>query len=284
MSRTSTRAFRSRLAKPLAVALLVALSGCAPPPDDDDDDDDGDLGGPPGLFGVSTNIVVVVNPVINAGSTTSVQPGDERQGIRVDVEGTSLSAVTDGTGLAVLSDVPTGEVTLVFESGSVTIDVQQARELYDVVVAVRPDGVEHIVPPVRYPISGDVAVLEPGSDVAEATAEDGAIVILKPGSYAGNFELRSEGTLLVGAWDPTDGSASVFEGDVTALGGNTRMRGLRIEGTLTTNANGFSAGFNELGGANVTGNDVSLIRNVFESDNASVPSSNAVLVDNIGIP
>lgn len=181
-----------------------------------------------------------------------------------------------------LTDVPTGEVTLQFASGSVSVDVQQEGDLYDVVLAVRPDGVGHVVPPVRYAISENVVVLEPGDDVEAAAAEDGVIVLLRPGDYPGDVEIRSQGTLLFGAWDASDGSRSVVEGNLTALGGNTRLRGMRVEGTLT--ANGFSAAFNELGAATVTGNAVSLIRNRFESDDVSVPSSSAVLVDNIGIP
>ncbi len=117
-----------------------------------------------------------------------------------------------------------------------------------------------------------------------AAQEDGAIVVLMPGEYAGGIELRASGALLFGAWDPLDGSASAITGDVTALGGNTRMRGLRVEGTLNTSANGFSAAFNQLDGAVITGNGVSLIRNRFEIGDAQVPSSNAVLVDNTGIP
>lgn len=266
----------------LVIALGCALAACAPPRDDDDDNEG--AGGAPGLFGESTSIVLVVNPVINQGSSTTVQPGDQRQGHRVEVVDTAIVATTDETGLAVLSDVPTGEVTLRFDSGSVTVNVQSERDLYDVVVAVRPDGVEHVIPPVRYPISGEVIVVEPGADLEDAASEDGAIVLLKPGAYPGNVELRAEGALLYGAWDPFDGSGSIIEGDVTALGGNTRMRGVRVEGSLTTSANGFSAGFNELGSATLTGNGVSLIRNVFESENATVPSSNAVLVDNTGVP
>ena len=77
--------------------------------------------------------------------------------------------------------------------------------------------------------------------------------------------------------------ASVIEGDVTWLGGNGRMRGVSVEGALTTNANGFSAAFNRINSASVTGNGVTLIRNAFVG-NAIVPSSSAVLVDNSGIP
>lgn len=263
----------------LSLLLGCALAGCAP-----DDDDDGGRRRTPGLFGEATSIVLIVNPDINAGSSTDVEPGGQRGGVRVEVADTPIATQTDESGLALLIDVPTGEVELLFESGSVTVDIQRERELYDVVVAVRPDGVEHVLPPVRYPIAGDVVIAEPGDDLAEAAGEDDAIVLLRPGTYPGDVELRSAGVLLYGAWDPSDGASSVIEGDVTVLGGNTRMRGVHVDGTLTTSANGFSAGFNRLGSAAITGNSVSLIRNFFEQGSATVPSSNAVLVDNTGIP
>lgn len=61
-----------RFAGALAVALTTAIVGCAPPSDNDDDDDDRDF--LPGVFfGDSTTLVVVVSPVINEGSTTSVK-------------------------------------------------------------------------------------------------------------------------------------------------------------------------------------------------------------------
>lgn len=41
---------------------------------------------------------------------------------------------------------------------------------------------------------------------------------------------------------------SVIEENVAALGGNIRMRGVKITGGLTTTANGFSAAFRDVGG------------------------------------
>jgi hypothetical protein len=63
-----------------------------------------------------------------------------------------------------------------------------------------------------------------------------------------------------------------------------RLRGVRMNGMLSSPANGFSAAFSTVAGANITGNGVSLLRNVFVEGRATVPSTNAVLVDNEGIP
>lgn len=68
-------ALRRAYLTPLLALVLVA---CAPPRDDDDDDGDRRT---PGVFGESTSIVVVVNPLINDGSSTSVEPGTERRGV-----------------------------------------------------------------------------------------------------------------------------------------------------------------------------------------------------------
>ena len=265
----------------LIVAAHLVAAACGHRDDDDDDDE------VPGLFGDVASMVVIVNPVINQGSNTTVQPGAERGGIVVSIAETtpSVADTTDDTGLAVLSPALTGPNSLRFEeAGAITVQVVQQRELYDMVVAVRAGAVEEIVPAVRYPVGGDVVVVQPGESVVEAAQEDGSIVVLAPGRHTGNFEVRAEGVLLFGAFslDSLEPN-SVIEGDVTWLGGNGRMRGVGVAGALTTNANGFSAAFNRIDSASVTGNGVSLIRNTFVGD-AVVPSSRAVLVDNSGIP
>jgi len=68
------------------VALLV---GCG----------DDDPPASPGRFGEVTSAVVLVNPVINQGSTTSVVPGGERSNVEFQVKDLPV-AKTDSTGLA----------------------------------------------------------------------------------------------------------------------------------------------------------------------------------------
>lgn len=235
----------------------------------------------PGRLGEVTTAVVLVNPVINQGSTTSVVPGSERSGVEFQVE--DLPVVkTDSTGLALVEELPTGTVTLDFDPGTYSFQVVREKELYDVVLSYRDGVVRELFPPVRYPISGNVVVVEPGESISEAAASDDTIILLLAGTYPGNVELRSDGVIIVGAWSPTQGPLSAIEGDVTVLGGGNRMRGVRVTGRLTSNANSFSAAFCDI--ASATGNGVSLLRNRFTSGQATVPSSNAVLVDNTGIP
>lgn len=257
----------------VAVAVGLTLVACgddAPPAS-------------PGRFGDVTTAVVLVNPVINRGSTTSVATGSERSGVEFQVEDLPV-AKTDSTGLALVEELPTGTVTLDFDPGTYSFQVVREKELYDVVLAYRNGTVQELFPPVRYPIGGNVVLVEPGESIAEAAASDDAIILLLAGNYPGNVELRSDNVIIVGAWSPTEGPLSVIEGNVTVLGGGNRMRGVRVTGRLTSNANNFSAAFCDVASATITGNGVSLLRNRFTSGQATVPSSNAVLVDNTGIP
>ncbi len=257
----------------LAVLVGLSLVGCGeddPPPS-------------PGRFGEVTSAVVLVNPVINQGSTTSVSPGGERANVEFQVEDLPV-ARTDSTGLALVEELPTGTVTLDFDPGTYSFQVVQEKELYDVVLAYQDGRVQPLFPPVRYPLGGEVVEVEPGESIAAAAASDDTIIVLKEGTYPGNLELRAEGVLIFGAWSPIRGPLSVIEGNVTVLGGSNRMRGVKVTGRLTSNANSFSAAFSDIASATITGNGVTLLRNRFTSGQASVPSSNAVLADNTGIP
>lgn len=237
----------------------------------------------PGRFGEITSAVVIVNPVINQGSTTSHSPGAHR--IRLEVAAADLEPVrTDDTGLALVEGLPTGAVQVSVEGDAVTLNVAAENELYDVVIAHTDSGAQHVIPPVRYPISGTVVHVAPGESINAAAATDGAIILLAPGRYPGNVEVRSDNVLIFGAWSEEDGPLSIIEGDISVLGGRNRIRGVDLEGTLSSNANDFSLAFSRVRAATISGNGVSLLRNTFTQGSASVPSSNAVLVDNVGIP
>ena len=236
------------------------------------------------LFGEETTAVVLVNPVINENSTTTVVPGSARAGIHVGIAGGGPATLTDDTGLAVLVDIPAGELELEVGDGVVLLDVREEGELYDVVVSLRDGEAEHIIPPVRYPIGGDIIELRDGDSLEDAIDDD-VVIFLGPGRYRSDFELRSENVLIFGSWDPVEGPLAILEDDFAVLGEPNRIRSIALEGTLTSRANQLSMAFSYLEGANLTGTGVSLLRNQF-SDEAEtvVPSSDAVLVDNDGIP
>jgi hypothetical protein len=77
--------------------------------------------------------------------------------------------------------------------------VQQPKELYDVVVSYTSSGVREVIPPVRYPNSGQLTVIAPGGNIAAAAANDNTIVFLQPGNYPGNFEIPARTVLIFGA-------------------------------------------------------------------------------------
>jgi len=232
-------------------------------------------------FGKVTTTVVVVNPVINNGSSTSVSPGTVRKGVRLEVAG--LPAVsTDALGLAVLNGLPTGRQALRFDNGSLDFVVENKGELYDLIVSHR-DGVAYIVPIVRYPIGGDVTVLSPGDDLSAAAAEDNAVLLLREGTYTGDVVVTGENVLVFGTWHPAEGPKSVINGNLTFNGGGGRVRGLAVSGMATVNANRFSAAFSTFTDADLKGNNMVLLRNTFAGESVTVPSSSAVLVDNTGI-
>jgi hypothetical protein len=72
-------------------------------------------------------------------------------------------------------------------------------------------------------------------------------------------------------------------GNLTVLGTGSRLRGLKVDGKITANANSFSAAFCYFGNAAITSKSNSLIRSTFTGSQITVPSSNAVLFDNVGI-
>lgn len=233
-------------------------------------------------FGKITSAIVIVNPVINQGSVTTVSSGSQRSDITIQ-PGDLPAVKTDVTGLALIEGIPTGDVRLAFATGNVNLNVINEKELYDVVVAVDASGVQKIIADIRYPIGGEIIVLNPGQSITQASAVDNAIIFLNEGTYSENVEIRGSGVLIFGAWSPTDGQLSVIEGDLKVMGGNTRIRGIKVSHTITASANAFSAAFCSFNNANITGNTNSLIRNNFTGSQITVPSSNAVLVDNAGI-
>ncbi len=258
----------------IVFALFVA--GCGR------EDDRGGAEAP--RFGEVTTVVVIVNPVINDGSSVT----DEGDGVRADIpialnSPEDYSTRTDATGLAVLEGVPVGEWMLMVGDGEVPLEIHAEGELYDVVVTLNGDDASHLIPPVRYPIGGDVVFLSDGDSLEDALADD-RIIFLEAGVYDGGFEVREDNLLIFGDWHPDDGPLAVIDGDITVRGEPNRFRSIDLRGTITSRANNFSMSFSRVDGADITGQGVSLIRNDFHDDaDTTVPSDDAVLADNSGI-
>ena len=232
-------------------------------------------------FGLISSAVVVVNPVINQGSSTTVPSGTDRNGVGVQV-GSMPAVSTDATGLAVINDIPTGAHSLKFHHGSLPFNVENKGELYDMIVSYT-DNAAYIVPVVRYPIGGAITTLKPGDNITAAASNDNAIIFLNAGTYAGDVVVSGSNVLIFGTWDPVEGPKSILASNLTFNGGSGRIRGLQVNQTTTVNANGFSAAFSNLYNADLKGNSMVLLRNKFTGPSVTVPSSSAVLVDNAGI-
>lgn len=263
--------------KVLFVALILTATSC----NKDDDNVSPDAAGSD--FGQTTSAVIIVNPVINQGSTTTIESGTLRSGIAITA-GELDPAETDSTGLAIIKGLPTGSVPIDFSSGTLGLEVIQEKELYDLVVSYTDNLVQYIVPPVRYPIGGDIVIVQPGEDLQSAVKEDNAIVFLAPGVFEGDLSISAKNILVFGSYDEEDGYTSIINGKITVNGSAVRMRGIIVNDIITVNANDFSASFCTFNNADISGNLISLIRNTFQGTNISVPSGNAVLLDNINLP
>jgi hypothetical protein len=262
--------------KRLFYALAVLAVSCKK-------DKNADLDAAGSDFGKITSAVVVVNPVINKGSTTTVVSGAQRKDVSIKA-GSLTAVVTDSTGLAVIKNLPTGIVPFTFSSGTVNLNVIQEKELYDMVVSYTQSGVAEVIPAIRYPIGGNIVRVKPVDDLASLFSQAGLIIYLAPGTYEGNFTIGGQNILLFGSWDEVNGPQSIINGNLTVNGGGIRTRGIKVTGTVKSNANGYAAAFCTFNNAEITGNNITLLRNKF-TGSATVPqsSSNSNLLDNLGI-
>ena len=111
------------------LAIVCLLFSCG---DDDAPVTVPDAGGSD--FGKITSAIVIVNPIVNQGSTTNIESGTQREG--VSIKAGSLDPVsTDASGLAVIKNLPIGIVPFQFSNGTIDLNVIQEKELYDMVVS-----------------------------------------------------------------------------------------------------------------------------------------------------
>lgn len=254
------------------IGMILALAGC------------GSLTDTPGRFGEVTSAVVLVNPVVNPGSTTSETPGSKREDVAVKI-GDLQPVATDATGLALVERIATGTVPLRLDAqGSLTLNVAQEDELYDVAVVLREDGsTAHLFEPVRYPIGGSITRVGNASELRAAVKQANAVVLLAPGAYEGDLAVSDTGVLIFGAWNPQDGPLSTIAGNVSMTGSGGRLRGLEIQGNLHVPGGDFSMAFSKVASADINGNMVFLLRNEFTAGPVTVTGQNTILVDNDGL-
>jgi hypothetical protein len=271
----------------LARALILALLACQGCDDDDGDKKDGDPTDDPDVVAGSTVIVAIVNPVVNDPHNTGVPDslGDERDGITVSAEPGGSDVTEDG--VAVLS-TSAGSVDLALGDASLSQTVAAEGDVYDAPVALNgEDATFFDATPIRYPVGKDSGAIffdrdSSLSDIEASMAEDDSVVVLGPGVYSGDITITGKGVLLFGeGWADRE---VVIDGSITANGEEIRLRGLTIKGDLASKGNNFGISFSVVKGkTSITGNAGAYVRNVFCGE-TTVPSSNATLLDNYGVP
>lgn len=237
-----------------------------------------------------TNAVIVVNPVVNQGTGAEISVGAELEGILIWVgdepaDPNDPNALrTDETGLAVIADLPTGDVTVHVGDGSIELSNVANGELLGVAVAYRGGEGAEVLAVIRYPGDLRTVVLKPGDSITDASRDGNVTLLLGPGTYEEDVQLRGNNVFVFGTCSE-DGIETVIAGTVSAAQGNTaRIRGVRVEGKLIASGNNDSAAFCALESATVSGNQTILLRNTFTGGTVSVTSANALLLGNANTP
>jgi len=249
------------------------------------DEDQGDL--PAG----STALVVLLNPIVNvehATGTPSVA-GTVQDAIDV-VAMPGGEDTTDETGLAVV-EIAVGPTSVAFgaidKPGTLALDVIAEGDVYDAAVAF--DGAlagYFAQTPIRYAVgepSGAIYI-ESGTPIGQIEQEltvDDVVVVLRPGVYEGDLEIRGHRVVLFG--EGFSGGAVTITGSIEALGEGVRLRGLTIDVDVISAGDGFGMSFSVVrGNASITGDGGAFVRNVF-CRAATVPTDDATLLDNVGL-
>jgi hypothetical protein len=263
------------LSPPLFLATLVTASLAACGGDDPIDSP----------FGATT-IFVVVNPPENAGNTADVPAtfGTLQAGVRVDAE-PGGAAVTDVTGLAILEDdLAAGDVDLVLDGGpAIAGHIDSDGDVYDVAVAYDGNAAQ-LYPgfPIHYAVGGEIIEIASDADATIALNTDNAIVFFEEGVHVGNLVIEGGNVILFGQGFPE--TSVLIDGSVEVRGGKVRLRGVTITGNLSVFGNEFGMSFSVVRGtAQLNGQGIAFLGNVF-CGGANVPSSNAALFDNEGLP
>lgn len=238
-------------------------------------------------FGESA-VVVVVNPMVNDGNTTAIpaSASTSRGDIFIDAD-PGGSATTDTSGLAVITEVAAGDVALLFNGdASLPLTILSNGDVYDLAVAYNGDAVAPYPNfAIRYGVGGDIVIFGSDADpdaIAEALSTNGNIVFFRNGTYLSDLLITGDDVIFFG--EGFTERQVVIDGSVTVRGTGVRIRGFTIKGDVTVSGNDFGMAFGVVQGrTQILGNAVAFLRNAFCGE-VTVPSSNATLLDNEGIP
>jgi hypothetical protein len=159
-------------------------------------------------------------------------------------------------------------------------------DVYDLAVGTDGSGVAAYPNfPIRYGVGGEILVFASDAnpaDVSEALSTNGNIVFFENGTFVGDLEISGDDVIFFGeGFTERD---VVIDGSVEVRGTGVRIRGFVITGSVTVFGNDFGMAFTVVrGDTQINGNAVAFLRNAFCGD-VVVPSSNATLLDNDGLP
>ncbi|AUX23990.1 uncharacterized protein SOCEGT47_045210 [Sorangium cellulosum] len=234
----------------------------------------------------ATAVVAIINPVVNEPHGTGVpaELGDARDGIVVAATPGGRD-ITAG-GIAVVG-APAGGIELDVSGATLSHTIQAEGDVVDAPIAFSGSAAAFFDnTPIRYAVSeaSGAIFLDPSvpmADLEARLAEDGRVVVLRPGRYVGSITITGRGTLLYG--EGFLERAVIIDGGITVQGEAVRLRGLTITGDLASRGNDFGISFSVVrGNVSITGNAGAFVRNVFCGETV-VPSSNATLLDNHGV-
>ena len=75
-----------------------------------------------------------------------------------------------------------------------------------------------LFPAIRYPADLPAVVVEPGESITEVARDGNVVILLQPGTYDENVELRGNNVFVFGTCSEDEGLETVIQGSVAALG------------------------------------------------------------------
>jgi hypothetical protein len=234
----------------------------------------------PGDYGNSTSVVVYVNPVINGGTTETVNIGNQRSGIEVRLEN-GKTVTTDENGIAVFKNLSErGNLPIFIEGQEIAVNISGDKDQYNILVGYKNNSAEIIYEPIRYQYYNTIRNPVNHGDLITVLRENNLAIFLDDFVYEGDLEIRGNNICIIGLWDEDEGPLSEINGNVMVYGNNIRISGIDINGGLIVKGNNFEISYSEIGYAEITGENVLLLNNYIVDGYVSVTSNNVFLVGN----
>ena len=246
-------------------------------------DDGGGTNDPTDVPFGTTAIVVVVNPAINeANSKTVPAPGATQAGITLTTDD-DVSATTGADGIAVLAPVSAGTRTITVSGGGTFTVTIADRTLHEVALATEGARTEVMVN-VDYKADQafEVTPAMTNAEVNAALAVSDRVVFFSGGTYTGDLDFSGSRVTLFG--EGVLGGQVILDGNITASGSDSRIRGADITGTLEIPASKVGLSFSRVDGALTSdGSDSMFLANDL-CGGETITGSGSIVLGNMGAP